>query len=157
VPVFGAAEDAWYVYTLQLDDPNDIHEITVRAVGAEPDMQRSLVASVLDSTAETLTGSTVPADLVAALRDLTTATGVKLPVGTHKFALDAFLAQTATGHQVRYAYAVPAGKTLKAEVWEGAMLLRDWTHGPTAVTTATHDVSDLNVAGGGYELWLSVT
>jgi hypothetical protein len=118
--------------------------------------QRSLVASVISSTAETLTGSTVSADLVAALRDTTTATGVRVPVGTHRFALDAFLAETATGHEVRYAYTVPTGRSLLVEVWDGALVVADWTHGPTALTTATHDVSDLNVAGGGYELWLTV-
>jgi hypothetical protein len=129
-----------------------------RAAPALPDdYQSSLVASVISSTAETLTGSTVPADLVAALRDKTTATGVKLPDGTHKFALDAFLVQTAAGHEIRYAYMVPTGRSLLVEVWEGALVVADWTHGPTALATAVHDASALNVAGGAYELWLTVT
>jgi hypothetical protein len=130
---------------------------TFQGYSLPDDYQRSLVASVISTTAETLTGSTVPADLVAALRDLTTATGVKLPTGTHKFALDAFLVQTAAGHEIRYAYAVPTGRSLLVEVWEGALVVADWTHGPTALATAVHDASALNVAGGAYELWLTAT
>jgi hypothetical protein len=121
-----------------------------------PEAQRSLVASVISSTAETLAGSTTPADLVAALRDLTANTGIKLPTGQHRFALDPFLTRTALGLEVRYAYSVPAGKSLLVEVWNGALVEKDWLHGPAALTTAAHDISDLNIAGGAYELWLTV-
>jgi hypothetical protein len=138
-----------YPYEFMFDDLEFIDVDLLR--------QSSLVASVISTTAETLLGSTVPADLVAALRDKTTATGVKLPDGTHKFALDAFLVQTAAGHEIRYAYMVPTGRSLLVEVWEGALVVADWTHGPTALATAVHDASALNVAGGAYELWLTVT
>jgi hypothetical protein len=83
---------------------------------APDDFQRSFVVAVASTTAETLMGSTVHGDIVAALRDQTTATGVELPDGTHKFELSAFLAETRRGHEIRYAYQAPPGKSLKVEL-----------------------------------------
>jgi hypothetical protein len=122
--------------------------------------QVSRPASVISSTAQTLVGSTVPADLIAAMNvpARSATTGIVVPDGTHRFSLDDFLADTASGLLVEYAAKVPLGKTLTVEVWKGALTERAWQHvgASDTIITAAHDVSDLQVQGAGYEVWFTV-
>jgi hypothetical protein len=159
VPVFGVTEDAWYVYTLQLDDP--IHEITVRAVGAEPATGQFASAVTVVSNTNNYERNTDSATSEAAILDALATAGdgvwVQSPLNPAETLLEVSLStvQSADGRWLRYEHGkesdnpVQINQTVQLRSPDGVTLIREWVHTNVGLypVLEEHNINDLVVDG----------
>jgi hypothetical protein len=151
--------------------PNTLYEATIAyadagGFGLESESVEFMTTSVLQlapPVAVTVAGgyttdqgSSVAADILAALQDIDAAY-VRSPLNPNNAALEVQLAEvlTASGHEIAYEYgklednAVALNQTVQLRSEDGSTVVRQWVHTDVGLfpQTAVQDISDLVISG----------